>query len=105
MAKTKRINISYTEFAEINDLEERDKELAKAAIGAMSGAYSPYSHFNVGAAVRLSSGQIITGANQENAAYPSGLCAERTAMFHASAAYPAESMVAIAIAGGQNGKI
>lgn len=105
MAKTKEIHIRYIEYDGIDTLEGKDRELAEAAVKAMSGAYSPYSHFNVGAAVRLSGGKIISGANQENAAYPSGLCAERTAMFHASASYPDEAMEAIAIAGGQNGEI
>ena len=84
-------------------MEPEDRELAGAAIQAMGRAYAPYSHFHVGAAVRLSDGTIVPGANQENAAYPSGLCAERTAMFAASAAYPDLDMVSIAVAGGASG--
>ncbi len=61
-------------------------------------AYSPYSHFSVGAAVLLADGTIVNGANQENAAYPSGLCAERTAMFYANAEHPTQAVKAIAIA-------
>lgn len=64
---------------------------------ARENAYAPYSRFKVGAAVRLDSGEIVTGNNQENAAFPSGLCAERVAIFHASAMYPNESITSIAI--------
>ena len=71
----------------------------------MKGSYAPYSHFNVGAAVRMSNAQIVRGANQENAAFPSGICAERTAMFAAGAKYPDKDMVSIAIAGGVYGRI
>ena len=79
------LEIEYERYESLNELSVEDRELAEAAVKAVSGAYAPYSKFNVGAAVRLSDGQIITGANQENAAYPSGLCAERTAMFYANA--------------------
>ena len=103
--KTREINISYTEYENMDQLSSADRELAEAAIKAMSGAYTPYSHFNVGAAVRLSTGEIVTGANQENIAFPSGLCAERTAMFHAGAARPDAAMEEIAIAASQNGRI
>ena len=77
--------------------------LTDKAFEARKHAYAPYSGFNVGAAVMLEDGEIITGSNQENAAYPSGLCAERTAMFYAGAHRPDKAMVKIAIAGGQNG--
>ena len=99
------LEIEYERYESLNELSVEDRELAEAAVKAVSGAYAPYSKFNVGAAVRLSDGQIITGANQENAAYPSGLCAERTAMFHASATYPDLAMKAIAIAAVQNGEL
>ena len=89
----------------MEELSKEDKELALAAIEAMRGSYAPYSHFNVGAAVRLSNGIIVKGANQENAAFPSGLCAERTAMFSAGATYPDKAMVSIAIAGGVMGRL
>ena len=101
----KEINITYTEYDSLDQMKDADKDLALAAVKASENAYSPYSHFNVGAAVRLSNGEIVCGSNQENIAYPSGLCAERTAMFYASAKYPEESMKAIAIAGMQNGII
>ena len=100
---SKEIKIAYQEYDSIEQLSSMDRELAEAAIQATEGSYAPYSKFNVGAAVRLDSGLIVKGANQENAAYPSGLCAERTAMFYASAKRPDTTMVSIAIAGGLNG--
>ena len=99
------INISYQEYNSIEELNPEDRELAAEAIQAMGGAYAPYSHFHVGAAVRMSNGQIVRGANQENAAFPSGLCAERTAMFAASARYPDKDMLSIALAGGVYGRL
>ena len=101
----KEINITYSEYASIEELSPEDRELALEAIEAMSGAYAPYSHFHVGAAVRMSNGQIVRGSNQENAAFPSGLCAERTAMFSAAARYPDKDMLSIAIAGGVHGRL
>ncbi|MBO4427790.1 MAG: cytidine deaminase [Bacteroidales bacterium] len=101
----KEIKISFHEYKSLDELEPKDHELAKAAIEAMSGSYAPYSHFNVGAAVRLSNGVIVKGANQENAAFPSGLCAERTAMFAAGATYPDKAMESLALAGGVMGRL
>lgn len=101
----KEINIKFHEYSSLDELNKEDRELAEAAIDAMKGSYAPYSHFNVGAAVRLSNGVIVQGANQENAAFPSGLCAERTAMFHAGATYPDKAMVSLAIAGGVMGRL
>ena len=100
---SKEIKIAYLEYELIDQLEPQDKELAQAAIEAISGSYAPYSNFNVGAAVRLEDGEIIKGANQENAAYPSGLCAERTALFYAGASRTDKAVISIAIAAGQNG--
>lgn len=99
----KEIVIKYQEFGSVEELMPEDRELVGAAIEAMSNAYAPYSHFHVGAAVRLSNSQIVRGSNQENAAFPSGLCAERTAMFAAGAKYPDKDMLSIAIAGGLHG--
>ena len=101
----KEINIKFHEYSSLDELGKEDRELAVAAIDAMKGSYAPYSHFNVGAALRLSNGVIVQGANQENAAFPSGLCAERTAMFHAGASYPDKAMVSLAIAGGVMGRL
>lgn len=102
---SKEIRIVYNEYESLDQLELRDRELAQAAIEATKGSYAPYSNFNVGAAVRLDNGQIVKGSNQENAAYPSGICAERTAMFYASANYPENAMTAIAITASQNGTL
>ena len=81
------------------------QELIKKALEMRKMSYTPYSHFNVGAALRLNNGIIVKGANQENAAFPSGLCAERTAMFSAGATYPDKAIVSIAIAGGVMGRL
>ena len=94
------IEINYTEYAGIEELAPQDRALVEAARAAQKGSYAPYSHFNVGAAVLLENGVTVTGSNQENAASPSGLCAERTAMFAAGAQYPGVPMVCIAIVGG-----
>ena len=101
----KEIKIAYQEFDCIDELEIQDKELAQAAIDATSLAYAPYSNFNVGAAVMFEDGEIVKGANQENAAYPSGICAERTALFYASASRPNVPMKALAIAAVYNGEL
>ena len=101
----REIQITYEEYKSVEELNPEDRELAAEAIKAMQGAYAPYSHFHVGAAVRMSNGQIVRGANQENAAFPSGLCAERTAMFAAGARYPDKDMLSIAIAGGVMGRL
>ena len=100
---SKEIKIAYQEYGSLDELALKDRELAEAAIKATEGSYAPYSRFNVGAAVRLDSGLIVKGSNQENAAYPSGLCAERTAMFYASATYPESAMTDIAITASQGG--
>ena len=101
----KKIEINYQEFQSLAELEAQDRELCEAAAKALAGSYAPYSNFNVGAAVRLDDGSIVTGANQENSAYPSGLCAERTAMFAAHSNHPDVPMRSIAIVGAQNGLI
>ena len=81
-----------------DELPAEDRELVEAAKEATRCSYAPYSKFHVGAAIRMADGSIQTGSNQENAAYPSGLCAERTAAFHASATMPGVAMRKIAIA-------
>lgn len=93
----KTLSIPYREYASLEELSASDLQLMQAAINATATAYAPYSHFSVGAAVRLSDGTIVTGTNQENVAYPSGLCAERTALFAAGAQYPDKAVVALAI--------
>lgn len=101
----KEIKIAYQEFEALDELDPKDRELAQAAIDATALSYAPYSNFNVGAAVLFEDGIIIKGSNQENAAYPSGLCAERTALFYASSSRPDKAMTAIAVAAGQNGRL
>lgn len=81
-----------------DELSEGDRALIDAAKQATFGSYTPYSHFNVGAAIAMANGETVTGANQENAAYPSGTCAERTCAYYASARYPDVPMKTIAIA-------
>ena len=84
----KVVEISYREFESMEELSVSDRELMQHAIAATEAAYAPYSGFHVGAALRLADGSVVVGSNQENAAYPSGLCAERTAVFAASAQHP-----------------
>lgn len=98
--QTNKIEINYKQYSSIQELSASDRILAEKAIEAQKSSYAPYSDFNVGAAVLLEDGDIITGSNQENAATPSGLCAERVAMFAAGAAKPGVPMVALALAGG-----
>ncbi len=99
----KEIKIAFTEYAGAAEMEAEDRTLVEKAIEATKHSYAPYSNFNVGAALLLDNGEIITGSNQENAAYPSGLCAERTAMFYASSQYPQHAILKIAIAATQGG--
>ena len=101
----KEIKIAYTEYTSLDELDPKDRILVESAIEATTSAYAPYSNFKVGAAVRFEDGEIIKGSNQENAAYPSGMCAERTALFYASASRPDKPMTAIAIAASQNGEL
>lgn len=85
-------------FCSYSELQEEDKNLISAAKGAAFSAYAPYSGFKVGAAVLLSGGEIIKGSNQENAAYPSGMCAERVALFYARSSHPDTPIKAMALA-------
>ncbi len=101
----KCININYTEYSSKEELPAQERELLEKAIEATDGSYAPYSEFNVGAAVKMTNGEIISAANQENAAYPSGLCAERTAIFYAHAKYPQENITAIAVVAKHKGEI
>jgi cytidine deaminase len=94
----KEINISVEEFDGMHELAAPDRQLVELAEASLKDAYAAYSHYRVGAALRLTNGKIFTGNNQENAAYPSGLCAERVAMFYAKSQYPDESIESVAIA-------
>lgn len=95
--KEHRIEI-VVQTCKMSELNEVDRELVETAKRATKSSYAPYSGFKVGAAVRLRNGLIVVGSNQENAAYPSGLCAERTALFAAGAQFPNEPVMALAIA-------
>ncbi len=96
----RKFELAYKVYKSLDEMDADDRALAVAAIGAQKSSYAPYSRFNVGAAVLLADGSVVTGSNQENIAYPSGLCAERTAMFAASAAHPGVPFVALAVTGG-----
>lgn len=95
--KTIDINIKIR-FCHFEELAEEDRQLVEMAIEATNNAYAKYSNFRVGATVRLENGLLMKGANQENAAFPVTLCAERTAIFAAQANYPEQPITAIAIA-------
>lgn len=95
--KIKNITLAIEEYASAKELPVEEQELVEAARQAALMAYAPYSGFTVGAAVKLADGKLVTGNNQENAAYPSGLCAERVALFHAQSHYPKTAVKAIAI--------
>ena len=86
------------------ELNDEEKKLVDAAKEASNRSYAPYSRFQVGAAVRLAGGVLVSGSNQENAAYPSGTCAERTTLFYANSQYPDRAVEALAIAAQTGGK-
>lgn len=99
------INIKYEEYDSPKRLTPSERRLLERAIEAIAGSYAPYSRFNVGAAVEMENGEIISSANQENAAYPSGICAERSALFYAHSKFPDSAIVAIAVVAAVNGKL
>lgn len=93
----KKISISFEEYREGEKLLPSDSGLIEEAVAALNGSYAPYSNFHVGAALLLEDGEIVRGSNQENAAYPSGLCAERVAIFYANSKFPGIAIDSIAI--------
>ncbi|SHG03925.1 cytidine deaminase [Salegentibacter echinorum] len=95
--KPLKITSNFEVFESLEALPEAIQELMKNAFEARDKAYAPYSQFNVGAAIALDNNETITGSNQENASYPSGLCAERTAIYYAGAKYPDARVKDIAI--------
>lgn len=100
-------NIEITAKIQIlneSELNEEQKTVVEAAKKATFNSYSPYSHFQVGAAALLGNGIIVSGSNQENAAYPSGICAERTTLFYANSQYPNQPVRKLAIAAQCGGK-
>jgi cytidine deaminase len=96
----KDIQISYEHFKNSTELNDIEKRLFERAKQARENAYAPYSNFLVGCAVLLENGEIFSGNNQENAAYPSGLCAERTTLFWVAANFPNEKVKKIFVVGG-----
>ena len=95
--ENKTIQTQFTLYPSIAELPTEDLHLMKAAQKAILNAYAPYSNFQVGAALLLENGTIVTGNNQENAAYPSGMCAERVAIWNASSQFPGIAIKKIAI--------
>ena len=89
---------SLITICQMEELSAEERHLIELAIEATNRSYSPYSHFRVGAAVRLENGVELSGSNQENAAYPSGICAERTTLFYAGSEYPDVPVRMLAIA-------
>ena len=95
--KEQQLNTPFTIYNSQSELPEEVLELVNKAKEAVAEAYAPYSNFHVGAAVLLGNGEIVTGNNQENAAYPSGMCAERVAIWSAASRYPDEIVKRIVI--------
>jgi cytidine deaminase len=92
-----KITTEFNAFDSIQDLPTSVQLLMEEAIKIRKNAYAPYSKFKVGVAIKLDNGEIVLGSNQENAAYPSGLCAERVAVFYAGAVYPNAKILTMAI--------
>lgn len=103
--QNKQLLIDYDVYQSADDLPQQWASLLQHAIGATGRSYAPFSNFSVGAAILLDNGEVVCGSNQENAAFPSGLCAERTACFYAGANYPGAKMLAIAVAARLDGKL
>ena len=94
--KEQTLNINY-QIAQLSELNETEQTLIRKAMEATHNSYANYSHFYVGAACLLADGRIVIGANQENAAFPSGLCAERSAIFGAQSNYPEQAITTLAM--------
>jgi cytidine deaminase len=98
------LHIRYDVYPSIGDLPDRDAELLRQAADATKLAYAPYSRFRVGAAARLADGTYVLGANQENASFPAGICAERVLLSALSSGYPGARVEALAITHDHEGK-
>lgn len=92
-----QINTTFTVFDSMDSLDAQTRELMQKAVEVRKQAYAPYSKFRVGAAILLENGKVVIGSNQESAAYPSGLCAERVAVFQAGSLYPNTKILKIII--------
>src|ERR1044072_3009445 len=95
--KKQQQSFEYLSYDDISELEESDRALLQAARKVTEQAYAPYSNFRVGAAMQLANGQVVNGTNQENASFPVGNCAERTALSTASSVYPGVAIQTIAV--------
>ncbi|GAL79215.1 cytidine deaminase [Algibacter lectus] len=102
--KEVKIESTLYVYDDLNETPDDVVALMAKAIEARDKAYAPYSKFHVGTAILLDNNEIITGSNQENASYPSGLCAERTAIYYAGAKYPEAKIVRMAITAGSKVK-
>ena len=91
------IKISFREYTSVEELAQADQQLCRQAVTALKNSHSPYSKFRVGVAMRLQSGKILYASNQENVAYPSGLCAERVALFNWGANHPDDPIETMAV--------
>ena len=103
--KQRAYTVRFFEYDQLDELKEEQVLLVNSAIEAARDAYAIYSNYHVGAAVRLANGEIVIGSNQENAAYSSGLCAERVAIFYAGARYPDVPVHSLAIVAMRDGII
>ncbi len=101
---TKEMHISYTKHECFETLQASDRELIERARDAAAGSFSPYSHFSVGAALRLQSGDILVGANVESEVFPQGMCAERTLLYHTSACRGSDVIEALAVSSISSGE-
>jgi len=95
--KKQQQSFEYLSYDDISELEESDRALLQAARKVTEQAYAPYSNFRVGAVMQLANGQLVNGTNQENASFPVGICAERTALSAASSVYPGVAIQTIAV--------
>ena len=95
--KSLNLNISFEQYACIDELSDSERQLCALSEKALATSYSPYSKFRVGTAIRLATGEVVLGSNQENLAYPSGLCAERVALFSIGSTYPNAVIESMAI--------
>lgn len=105
MKEYMEINVRYTEYQGVEELSDSEKVLVRKAKDASKSSYSPYSNFKVGASVLLENGEFICGSNQENGAYPSGLCAERVTLFYAGSKFPGVPIVAMAVTANYMGEV
>ncbi len=103
--KEVKLTANIEVYEDINELSKEAKDLMLAAFDAKKIAYAPYSKFMVGAAILLENGVVVTGNNQENAAYPSGICAERVAVWKASSEYPDVKIKSLAITASSSSQI